>query len=261
MEDMWNPWHGCKRVSEGCKNCYMYFHDSRRGLDGSHIYQVKGKFSYPLQKNRDGSYKVQSGSTLRVCLTSDFFLKEADGWRPAAWEIIRQRRDVLFVLLTKRPERVDSCLPQDWGEGWENVAFQVTAENQKRTEERMPLLLSLPFRHKGVIVAPFLEPVSLKEYLSSGQIEEVFAEGENYVGARPLDYEWVRQLSLECAQSQVTFRFNGIGSNFLKDGRRYCLGSRPLQRKMARGFGLDVAGRPVSYQLKQPGQQEQLRFF
>lgn len=24
MHDIWNPWHGCVRVSSGCANCYMY---------------------------------------------------------------------------------------------------------------------------------------------------------------------------------------------------------------------------------------------
>ncbi len=25
---IWNPWHGCHKVSEGCRHCYMYFLDS-----------------------------------------------------------------------------------------------------------------------------------------------------------------------------------------------------------------------------------------
>lgn len=27
MHDIWNPWHGCIKKSEGCRNCYMYFLD------------------------------------------------------------------------------------------------------------------------------------------------------------------------------------------------------------------------------------------
>ena len=26
---IWNPWHGCHKVSEGCEHCYMYFLDSK----------------------------------------------------------------------------------------------------------------------------------------------------------------------------------------------------------------------------------------
>ena len=134
MHDIWNPWHGCIRKSEGCDHCYMYFLDKMRGGDGSQIYRTKAGFNYPLQKERSGQYKVKSGEMIRVCMTSDFFLQEADPWRPDAWDIIRARSDVIFFLLTKRPERVAECLPPDWGDGWENVFFNVSCENQKRAD-------------------------------------------------------------------------------------------------------------------------------
>lgn len=38
MHDIWNPWHGCKKCSEGCKNCYMYFLDEQRGRNGADIF-------------------------------------------------------------------------------------------------------------------------------------------------------------------------------------------------------------------------------
>ena len=47
-------------------------------------------------------------------MTSDFFLEEADPWRAEAWDIMHQRSDVVFFLLTKRPQRVRECLPRDW---------------------------------------------------------------------------------------------------------------------------------------------------
>lgn len=170
MHDIWNPWHGCVKVSEGCEHCYMYYLDRTRGKYGGEIYRT-GNLRYPLRRDRSGAYVVRPGELLRVCMTSDFFLAEADPWRPEAWEIIRQRPDVMFFLLTKRPERVRECLPPDWGEGWENVWFNVTCENQRRADERIPLLLSLPFRHKGIMCAPLIGPVRLADYLAEGQIE------------------------------------------------------------------------------------------
>lgn len=92
---------------------------------------------------------------IRVCMTSDFFLEEADGWREEAWEMMRMRPDVNFFLLTKRPQRVEKCLPNDWNSGWENIMLNVSCENQMRADERIPLLLQLPFKHKGVLCAPF----------------------------------------------------------------------------------------------------------
>ena len=180
MHDIWNPWHGCIKCSEGCQNCYMYFLDEQRGKSGSDIYRTKAGFRYPLARDRQGRYKVQSGEQLRVCMTSDFFLEQADAWRGEAWDIIRQRPDVVFFLLTKRPQRVADHLPPDWGEGWENVFFNVSCENQRRADERIPILLDLPFKHKGVMCAPFIGAVSLKDYLPAGQLEQVIVDGENY---------------------------------------------------------------------------------
>ena len=34
MHDIWNPWHGCVKCSEGCQHCYMYFLDRVWELTG-----------------------------------------------------------------------------------------------------------------------------------------------------------------------------------------------------------------------------------
>lgn len=227
----------------------MYALDKQRGQDGRKIFKVKGNFDYPIQRHKDGRYKVQSGEMLRVCLTSDFFLEEADAWRPEAWAIIKQRSDVVFWLLTKRPERVMQCLPENWGEGWENVFFNVTAENQWCADERIPLLLQLPFKHKGVVVAPFIGPVSVKNYLKENQIKQVSAGGENYDGARPLHYDWVKSLYLECKAADVPFAFIDTGTKFIKDGKCYTFSSKRIQSVMAYKSGLQHEGPAINFHL------------
>ena len=213
----------------------MYFLDSLRDKNGAEIYKTKAGFNYPLSKYRNGQYKVKSGEMLRVCMTSDFFLEEADAWRDDAWDIIIKRPAVNFFLLTKRPERVAKHLPSDWGDGWENVMFNVTCENQSRADERIPILLKLPFQHKGIMCAPFIGSVSIKQYLASGQIEQVLCDGENYSGARPCHYEWVKSLHDECFAYQVTFVFCGTGRRFVKDGKTYYLeGSVQSEQASAR---------------------------
>ena len=249
MHDIWNPWHGCKKCSEGCQNCYMYFLDEQRGKSGADVYRTKAGFRYPLSRDRQGRYKIKSGEQLRVCMTSDFFLPEADAWREEAWDIIRQRPDVVFFLLTKRPERVRGCLPADWGDGWENVFFNVSCENQRRADERIPLLLELPFKHKGIMCAPFIGEISIRQYLPSGQLEQVLCDGENYAGARPCRYEWVKRLRDECAAYGVTFVFCGTGRRFVKDGRLYRIESSELQSQQAYKSGLSYQGKPIHFKL------------
>ena len=249
MHDIWNPWHGCVKCSEGCAHCYMYFLDSQRGKNGADIYRTKTGFRYPLSRDRTGAYKVKSGEQLRVCMTSDFFLEEADPWRREAWEIIQSRPDVLFFLLTKRPERVEKCLPFNWGDGWENVFFNVTCENQRRADERIPILHSLPFKHKGIMAAPMIGPLEIAHFLKEGQIEQVLCGGENYDGARPCDFRWVQSLSRQCREYDITFNFIETGTNFLKDGRRYHMPNKRVQSEMAYKSGMSFQGKPMQVYL------------
>ena len=249
MHDIWNPWHGCVKCSEGCANCYMYFLDRIHENSDSSVVKKTSSFKYPLSKFRDGRYKIQSGELIRVCMTSDFFVEGADEWRDDAWEIMRQRPDVKFFLLTKRPERVRESLPKGWGDGWENIFFNVTCENQRRADERIPILLDLPFKHKGIMCAPFIGEVSIEKYLGDGQIEQVICGGENYDGARPCYFDWVKALRAECAAHNVTFCFIETGTVFIKDGKRYHIPKKTVQAEMAHKSGLNFVGKPIEWKL------------
>lgn len=256
MHDIWNPWHGCTKCSEGCQHCYMYYLDRIHDRYDSAVVTKTSAFRYPLSKYRDTSgsgtrlrYKIQSGEMIRVCMTSDFFIEGADAWRDEAWDIMRMRPDVKFFLLTKRPERVLDHLPPDFGDGWENIFFNVTCENQKRADERIPILLDLPFKHKGIMCAPFIGAVSIEKYLYSNQIEQVICGGENYDGARPCDFDWVKTLRAECAAHDVTFCFIETGAVFIKDGKTYHIPSKAVQAEMAYKSGMYYQGRPILWHL------------
>ena len=173
---IWNPWHGCHKVSEGCQHCYMYFLDRMRGIDTSKVSR-NANFDMPLKRGRDGRFKVAPGMELLVGLSTDFFVEEADAWRDAAWAVIRKRPDVVFRILTKRAGRIRDHLPADWGDGYENVMLQVTTENQTRVDERLSILLDVPAKHKGFMAAPLIGPVDAERYLATGQFEQVLCGG------------------------------------------------------------------------------------
>ena len=239
LEHIWNPWHGCTKYSEGCKYCYMYFLDSKRGMDGSKIYKVKNNFNLPLKKDKHGNYKIPSGSLVHVCMTSDFFLSEADSWRSEVWNIIKTRSDVTFWIQTKRASRVKECLPEDWNNGYKNVIMCFTAENQKRADERIPILLNLPVKRKVIMCAPMIGEISLSKYLSTGKIERVLIDGENYDGNRPLHYNWVKKIYDECLENNVLFDFVGTGNYFIKDNKTYHV-IKAYQSVMARRSHLQI---------------------
>ena len=78
----WNPWHGCTKISPGCKYCYVYRQDEMYGsATQSSLCRKTGAFDLPIRKKRDGSYKIDPGKIVFTCFTSDFLLKDADPWR------------------------------------------------------------------------------------------------------------------------------------------------------------------------------------
>ena len=95
-----------------------------------------------------------------------------------------------------------------------------------------------------------LGPVSLAPWLQAGQIDEVICGGENYDGARPCDFDWVKALREECVQRDITFCFMETGTRFIKDGREYRIGSKQLQNSQAFHSGMTYQGRPIHFELR-----------
>lgn len=237
---LWNPWHGCEKISEGCLNCYVYRIDARFEKDSSEVAKTRA-FGLPVSKMKNSTYRIPDGETVYTCLSSDFFIAQADAWRPEAWRMMKLREHLRFVIITKRIERFAEGLPADWGEGYPNVEVCCTVENRRRAASRLPLLLAAPLKKRSVICEPLLEAVDLSPWFSPA-IAQVTAGGESGPGARACDYAWVLGLRRQCAESGVPFRFKQTGARFVKDGKTYFL-SRPQQLSQARKAGIDILHR------------------
>ena len=73
---IWNPWKEAPEISK-----------SR-------------DFDLPIRQAPNGGYELQaSAGPICTCVSSDFFLQEADGWRRDAWNIIRERTDLRLSLI------------------------------------------------------------------------------------------------------------------------------------------------------------------
>lgn len=232
----WNPWHGCRKVSEGCRHCYVYRQDAQWGADSATARRT-AQFDLPVRRDRRGRFKVAAGSMVFTCFTSDFLLEDADAWRAECWQMMALRRDVDFMFFTKRIERLTEVLPEDWGEGYDNVTIGCTVENQQEAERRLPIFTQLPIRHKVIICAPLLSRIDLRRWLDR-TIEEVSVGGESGPDARVADYDWVTDLRQQCVEADVPFRFHQTGARLLKQGRLYRI-PRAHQHSQARRAGID----------------------
>lgn len=233
---LWNPWHGCHKLSAGCANCYVYRTDGKHGIDSSVVVKTKS-FGLPVRKKRDGSYKIGAGEMVYTCFSSDFFVEDADAWRGEAWEMIRSRPDLRFLMITKRIDRLQAVVPDDWGEGYDNVTICCTMENQERADYRLPIYRAAPVKHKIIVCEPLLSAVDLSPYLGAW-VEQVIVGGESGREARTCHYDWVLGIRRQCVEHGISFRFRQTGARLLKDGRLYRI-RRQFQHSQARKAGID----------------------
>lgn len=236
MEKMWNLWHGCRKLSDGCKNCYVYKMDAQYDRDASKTFKTKA-FDLPIRKRKSGAYLFPSGTFFWTCFTSDFLLEECDEYRFDAWKMIRERYDCRFLFITKRIHRFTTSLPEDWSAGYENVTVCVTCENQETADYRLPIFRKLPISHKMITNEPLLSKIDMSNYLDSS-IELVTVGGESGPEARICDYSWVLSIREQCISKGIPFTFKQTGAKFVKGGKLYTI-PRNIQHSQAKKAGID----------------------
>jgi protein gp37 len=225
----WNPWHGCIKVSPGCKNCYMYRGKERWGGDPRAVVRSSTTFADPLRWPKP--------HLVFACSWSDWFIEEADPWRAEAWDIIRKTHHHTYQILTKRPERIEQSLPSDWGEGWPNVWLGVSIENQEYGF-RKDILCQIPCRIRFISAEPLLGPI---DFGSLEDIHWVITGGESGPNARPMRPEWARSIRTQCQAAKIPYFHKQNGGTKMVSG---AWGGRILDGKTWDAIPASVSDNP-----------------
>ena len=235
----WDPWHGCRKISDGCKNCYIFRREWNNDkiivYSNSCVAQTKD-YNKPMLRNKEHIYCFTSlDNPIYICTTSDFFIEDADHMRKGIWNIIFHRRDLEFKIMTRRIERFEKCIPENWCSGYHNVTVICVCENQKTADERLSVFTKLPIKHKEIRLEPMLERIDIEKYLAEGKIEAVTCGGEMSPNGRVCDYSWILDVREQCVRQNVSFYFYRTGTFFIKDNRKYHINEweQELQAKKA----------------------------
>lgn len=256
-----NPWWGCTRVSPGCDHCYAETFTKRLGLkvwgqDAPPRFFGDKHWAEPLKWNRDAE---KAGVRRRVFCASmaDVFegRPEHQPHRLRLWRLIMDTPHLDWLLLTKRPGAVLPLLlsdaaalrhsgtagawamVHDWavnGFAPQNVWLGTTVEDQKRADDRIPLLLTTPATVWFLSCEPLLERVNMRHWLgactcvvsvSEGagmhaagcaatmpRIDWVIVGGESGPGARPFDIAWARDILRQRRTADVACFVKQLGS-------------------------------------------------
>ena len=233
-DETWNPVTGCSPISEGCQNCYAARMANR----------LRGRFGYPEDEPfRPGIFHhdkmkprfewMRKRKRIFVCSMGDLFHDDVDSFNQ--FQVINKIHDAQwqhdFILLTKRPQNMKNYFANfknSFGgsnynyynkkpeRASEKLWLGVTAENQKRADERIPILLQIPAIVRFVSIEPMLGPVNLKRlFLSKNHtdwkrpfikdLQWVIAGPESGPGARECKPEWIEDLYEQCQAAGVPF--------------------------------------------------------
>jgi protein gp37 len=198
----WNAWRGCTKVSPGCKNCYMFTAQERYGRDPTKVERTK-TWADPLKWQRKAEAEGRSEMVF-TCSWSDWFHEDADPWRAEAWAVVRRCPNLIFQILTKRPQLIAGRLPPDWGAGYPNVWLGVSVENRKHGLPRIDALRTVPAAIRFLSVEPLLEDLGVIDLSGIGW---VIVGGESGPGYRPMDHAWAASLRDQCRAAGVPFFF------------------------------------------------------
>lgn len=263
-----NPWWGCTRVSPACQHCYAETFAKRTGnavwgKDAPRRFLSDKNWALPRRWNTAAE---QSGVRARVFCASmaDVFedRRDLDDPRARLWDLISATPMLDWQLLTKRPENIDSMIPDWWltdaetetagtsqWNGPPNVWLGTTVEDQRRAEERLPVLVSIPAPVRFLSCEPLLGIVNLYPWLvpparlcqttpssdtditaintvlrAAGQrlgwqgIDWVICGGESGPGHRDLDVDHARSVRDQCALTGVPFFFKQVGGQHPTSG-------------------------------------------
>jgi protein gp37 len=231
-DETWNPVVGCTPVSKGCAHCYAKGQAKRNRKRCA----ACGTFTPHFHPERlDQPLRQKKPSVIFVCSMGDLFHEDVrTEWWVKIFGVMAEATQHTFVVLTKRPAQMWSCL-EDFTP-LPNVWLGVSAENQSRLDERMPHLMRLASAGWNTVVnlEPLLGPVVLKQWLPADNpgpspyesqdeflrrlaeedkraLSGVILGGETGPGTRSLHPDWVRKVRDQCKEAGVPFFFKQWG--------------------------------------------------
>lgn len=212
-----NFWLGCNKVSAECEGCYAKLLMARQGEAFEVLRLTRGAW---LEADRLNAIAKARGTHELVftCSMSDFFHVQADPWRDEAWDVIRGCRNLIWLVLTKRPERIAEHLPPDWdaGKGFPHVWLGTTC-GTRDSFKRVEMLRKIPCALRFLSCEPLLEDISsidlkgIHWILCGGMSGPLWRK-------KSMDLQWAASLFDAAGRAKVPFLFKQVSDNKTERG-------------------------------------------
>jgi protein gp37 len=203
-----NSLTGCTKVSEGCKNCYMFRIVEWQKRLGTKKYQNGTKLTI---HNSEIEKPIYWRKTRKVFVNSmsDFFHEDVPLDFIKKSFMVFNNTNHTYQILTKRSSNLkEKAKYLHWTD---NIWIGVSVELQKY-ENRIQDLLEVPAKRRFLSCEPLLGELDLEKYLRSGKLHWVIVGGESDLkNPREMDLEWAIKIKNQCKKYQVPFFFKQVG--------------------------------------------------
>lgn len=192
----WNPVIGCRKVSEGCANCYAESMTRRF----PELQDSSGGFEPHIPKCIK---KPPRSGVVFVGNMTDLFGEWNSKEKIVNW-LCSLSMVADNLVLTKRPERFLEVCPT--GCFNPSIHFGITAENQDRYNIRIKNFQSLcQFGFYWVSMEPLLGPIDmqLENFPKDFSLNWVVVGAESGANRRPCKIEWVESIVRQCRQAGI----------------------------------------------------------
>ena len=172
---------------------------------------MPGEDSVRLHEDRlDAPARWRKPRRVFVCSMADLYHESVpDAYIARVWQAMAAADRHTFIVLTKRAERMASWAAANPRLLRAHVWMGVSVESQRWAEARLPHLVSIPAAVRFASVEPLLRPVDLTDWLP--YLDWVIVGGESGPRARPMEYQWVRDIRDDCQDAEVAFFFKQWG--------------------------------------------------
>ncbi len=231
-----NPWWGCEKVSPACDSCYAESLANRWGhpvwgKEAPRRFFGEKHWNQPLKWEKEAAKAGKPALVFCASMADVFEARtDLDPWRAKLWDLIEKTPNLRWMLLTKRGRQPSRMFPSTWiREPRKNVWLGVTAENQRRADERIPQLLAVPAVVHWVSAEPLLGPINFEKYRSyegeTGSTTGVFGPGVDWVivggesgaKARRMDPKWANSILSQCKELGIKYHFKQKGGVLAKE--------------------------------------------
>jgi protein gp37 len=151
------------------------------------------------------AYRLFVGSMM------DFNDKQNRGWHERFWDIVKLTPHLVYMVLSKIPERYPETLPTDWGEGYPNVWLGTSVLHAEDFRRNVKSLRTVKAARRFLSMEPLWGPIPNPDLTGIDQVIIGGMSGPHWKD-HVMDMRWAVDLYHAAKRQNVAYFFKQVSA-------------------------------------------------